>query len=148
MEGTLMESPKFLLSVHALIIYEGKVLLLRRAPSNFGTGLWEMPGGKPLSTANSLPEDVMREVDEETEISITNNRLLTVYEHRIEETSESYPGWRHIMFIYLCETSKPKTPRLSEEHDDFVWAKITDLNEREFMPGQEEVIRKTLGSRL
>ena len=140
-----MDNLKILLSVHAFIVCEGKVLLLRRsAQSGFGAGLWEMPGGKPDITAKDLMDDVIREIGEETAMAVTIRKLLTVAEHRIEEGGSPYSGFRHVLLVYLCDVSELKTPRLSEEHYYSRWAGITDLDKLKFMPIQEEVIRRAL----
>lgn len=66
-----LEKP-YIISVYAIIRNEkGEFLLLRRSEnSRTNPGKWDLPGGK-VNQAESLKEGVVREVWEETGISIS-----------------------------------------------------------------------------
>lgn len=65
-------APMFV-TVDAVVTYNGHVLLIRRKQSP-GRGLWALPGGF-IDQDNSLQDNVIRELREETRISVTNDRL-------------------------------------------------------------------------
>lgn len=51
--------------VHALVIKDGKILLVRRAPELLNGNLWGMPGGF-LNRDETAEQGVLRELKEET----------------------------------------------------------------------------------
>jgi ADP-ribose pyrophosphatase len=72
------ESPR--VGVGALVIHDGKVLLVKRGiqPSK---GLWAVPGGS-LELGESLVACAERETLEETGIVIRGEKLVYVYDYR------------------------------------------------------------------
>ena len=99
----------------ALIVKEGKILLLQRSlGSSFDPGLWELPGGK-ISYGEDLIEALLREVQEETGLEIMVRRPYKTW-HFTKE-----PFWVTGV-TFLCEYISGEV-LLSEEHDAFTWIK-------------------------
>ena len=65
-----MEKVRFHITVKGVVIYQGKVLVLKRVrPSTDGLGYWEMPGGG-LEYGETPHEALVRELKEETGLDI------------------------------------------------------------------------------
>jgi len=75
MERRLPVTP--LLTVDALIIYEGKIVLIRRKNLPF-KGLYALPGGF-VEVGETVEQAAMREAKEETGLDIKLIKLLGVY---------------------------------------------------------------------
>ena len=60
----------------AVIKYEDKVLLMRRASNQFFAGTWEFPGGK-VETGERISAALRRELDEELNITANVGKLIT-----------------------------------------------------------------------
>lgn len=65
-----MENIKFHITVKGIVIYNHKVLILKRIkPSSDGLGFWELPGGG-LEYGETPHEALIRELKEETNLDI------------------------------------------------------------------------------
>lgn len=78
---------------------------------------WDVPGGKVDS--NESPTDaVIREVQEETGLYVTDPELVT------SEGGE-WKGGRHDFFYYKVIVGQTYTPTLSTEHCEWRWVDIS-----------------------
>jgi 8-oxo-dGTP diphosphatase len=100
-------------AVKGIIRQEGKYLLIRRAAnSSFDPCLWDLPGGK-LEYGEELAETLMREVKEETDLTITVGRPFATWHF--------FKGEVFVTGItFLCEFQGGELA-LSFEHSDFKW---------------------------
>lgn len=90
-----------------------KALLIRRQDDDEeGGGTWESAGGK-VEENESLEEAIIREIREETGITVSPERLLYASLGEIN-------GEKHIFIVYLCTTNETKAV-LSAEHINFRW---------------------------
>ena len=112
---------RFGLAVKAVIFDEhGRCLPIRRSNQcrNF-VGQWEWPGGK-VDPGEDFADAVVREAKEETslEVEITGLAGATQFE---------MPS---INVVLLCMETRVIVgqTRLSEEHDDFVWVPLSNLD--------------------
>ncbi len=71
-----------------------KLLITRRKNSGLLAGLWEFPGGK-LLPGEKPEEGCLREITEETGLSVQIDRHLTRVKH-------SYTHFRIVMDVFLC----------------------------------------------
>ncbi len=78
-----------------LIRHNGKLLLQKRALGRFGGGKWDCPGGK-LQPAESLDECAVREIEEETGLTIGDPKLHGCFQVYFGGVSE--PDW--IVHVY------------------------------------------------
>jgi ADP-ribose pyrophosphatase YjhB (NUDIX family) len=71
----------------AILIEEGKILLVKHFDPRSGDSWWIPPGGGLLPEDDSILECAKREVYEETGLSITLGKLVYLREFRERETS-------------------------------------------------------------
>ncbi|RJE90285.1 NUDIX domain-containing protein [Paenibacillus sp. 1011MAR3C5] len=101
--------------VKAIIIRNGKVLLMRRSDEDqVAAGEWETPGGK-IDFGEQLERALIREVSEEAGIGITVEKLMYA------TTFHTAPDRQIILLSYHCSTDQD-TVILSEEHSAYAWA--------------------------
>ncbi len=105
------------LVVSAAIVYQNKILLVRRAPDDSHPGIWEFPGGG-VDENEKVVDAIRREVLEETNIELP---LLPKGEILTHPTRTAL----RIVVRFDIET-KPNVV-LSEEHDDFLFADIETI---------------------
>ena len=106
-----MARPKPRLAVRALILHEDRLLLVNAYPGA-RLGLWCAPGGG-CETGQSLPENLAREVMEETGV-----RVHVDTARYLASQPWPFPGSLMLGFIARAE---PDTPRASEELEDARW---------------------------
>lgn len=108
-----------------LIVHQGKVLIVKRAPDDeVGAGTWEFVGGK-LEFGENLEEALERETLEESGLNITIRKILYT------STFKTNPMRQVIFLVYLCEAINTNVI-LSNEHTDYLWASTDQL--RSFLP--------------
>jgi 8-oxo-dGTP diphosphatase len=116
-----MDSKPLALSVRILLFNpEGQVLLLLRSKrSKTNPGRWELPGGK-IDPGESFDTALNREIMEETG--------LTVQIHHAAGTAEQdVAGW-HVIHLVLTGTIQSGMARISDEHEEFCWVGIDEMN--------------------
>ena len=102
----------------------GKVLVLRRAAGeSFLPGFVDLPGGG--LEPGELPEDgVIREVREETGLTTSVVRILSVRPY-----TDGLGGNRPILIVFLLRLKDDQGQvRLSEEHDEYRWVERSELD--------------------
>jgi 8-oxo-dGTP diphosphatase len=124
------------LAVSAAIIRDGKFLLVRRArpPAN---GLYTLPGGV-VELGEKLTEAVVREVAEETKISIEPVALAGFRETVVRDGDDRVE--RH--FVILCFAARwcAGEPDLNEELSEARWIKPAELARLPTTPGLAEIV--------
>ena len=135
---------KLFVGVKALIVNEGKVLLLREAAYDEGTnmGKWDVPGGR-INEAESVPEGLAREIFEETGLKdVRIGDVLGVY--------ETFPVIKgemcHIIRIFYAAyiTEIPEVV-LSSDHDAYEWVQLSGCGDKMLVSNLEQLIEKVLG---
>ncbi len=113
-----MINKPFALSVKVVIRDQsGRILLLKRSLSSKGSpGKWEFPGGK-AELGEKFDEALLREVSEETGLTIRLTHVAGAAEHELPI--------RKIAYIIMEGRLESGEVRLSSEHDDYTW--ITPL---------------------
>lgn len=89
MQRREQEIPRvFRIVVAAAIVKEGTILLLqRKADEEVYPGLWELPSGKREFNETSV-EALVREVKEESGLSIVVERPISIFEYVVETPTE------------------------------------------------------------
>lgn len=97
----------------------GRCLLLKRSLSSKGNpGKWEFPGGK-IDPGESFDEALLREVAEETGLTISLDGVAGTAESDL-------PAWK-VVYLILEGRAELGQVLLSEEHDDHVWVDPEEL---------------------
>lgn len=103
-----------------------KILLLRRAGSD-NAGKWGIPGGR-CEEGEKFLDTARREAEEETGVKVSGSRF---------DEFEQIDG-RHKFMVYLYSIDQPFQCKISDEHDDWKWVPIDELNQYELHPKLEE----------
>ncbi len=98
-----------IVSVDAVIISDGALLLLRRN-NEPAKGEWWLPGGRVMF-CESLEGALRREVKEETGLEIETCRFINVY-------SRVFPQRHDITIAYLCQCKEGRI-KLNYEHSEY-----------------------------
>ena len=98
-------------AVKAIIIKDGKFLALHRKGA-IG-GWFDLPGGR-MEYGETAEETVIREVKEETGLSVKPIRVIGTWNNVKEE-------YQITGIFYLCSLKDSDEVILSEEHDDYKW---------------------------
>lgn len=102
--------------------YEGKLLIVKRAPHKFLGGKWEMPGGKP-EPEDTLTECIEREFREETGLKAKVIRPYHTY-------SDVHDGKEYHGVAYHMRLSEGIDGlTLSEEHTEHAFVSENDLGQ-------------------
>ncbi len=110
---------KLFVATKALVVYEGRVLLLREAGTyadGTNAGCYDVCGGR-LKPGEHFQEALKREVFEETGLVVTVGEPIAVGEWRPIVRDEQ---WQIVGIYFLCQASSAQV-RLSEDHDQYVW---------------------------
>ena len=116
-----MEHQLFKVTQNAVIKNDaGSILILKHT-----TGNWLLPGGKINKGENSI-EGLSREINEETGIKdFKINKILDVNSW-IENDKGSY------VVTFLINIPKMQDVKLSDEHIEYAWVGLNDLDNYQF----------------
>jgi len=127
-----------MVSVQALVIKEGRILLQKRLrePSK---GKWSIPGGR-IELGEAIYEAASREVLEECSIEIEIERVLDVADSilRDEEGRISY----HFVLIYLLARYKGGDVKAQSDAEDVRWVTTDELAELDIHPQLRAVLMR------
>jgi len=114
-----LEKP-YIVSVYAILRNEkGEFLLLRRSEnSRTNPGKWDLPGGK-VNPDESLKEGVVREVWEETGISIVPGDIAGEVNFELPE--------KKVIAIVFNGGYIVADVKLSYEHSEYAWLSLEDI---------------------
>lgn len=107
-------------TVGAAIVVDNEVLLIKRAAHEHLAGTWELPSGK-LEEGETHAEALAREVYEEVGVIMTYQLLALP-----NGTYHSKSGRLTTQYNYLIEVDSTELT-LSEEHDEFTWLPLREL---------------------
>jgi 8-oxo-dGTP pyrophosphatase MutT (NUDIX family) len=119
-----------ILMVTALIENKGKYLVLKRSNKNLtNKRKWQFPEGK-VKFGEDLVKALKREVEEETNLVVTNAKLLGIHSTILKEARGAFRMFRT---IFRCKViGKIK---LSEEHYEHAWVDRKELDKLYFLEG-------------
>jgi ADP-ribose pyrophosphatase YjhB (NUDIX family) len=106
----------------AIVIHDGKVLLLRRRPDFVEGGKWGLPGGF-MDRDETLVECVRREVLEESGYEISDPTLLLII-----DTPNRPNDWerQNVAFIYFCNAGE-QVGEPDDEATEQKWFPLSEL---------------------
>jgi colanic acid biosynthesis protein WcaH len=110
-------------TVDAIIVHEGKFLLLKRNNPPV-KGEWWLPGGR-IKKGETFEEAVKREVREETGLECRVIRQLGVINH-------TFPEVHVVSVFYLVESDSPEV-KLNKEHSEYRWVSKLPENAHQYV---------------
>ena len=131
-----------LLGVGAIIVRHEKVLVVRRATPPL-KGDWSIPGGL-VETGETTRQAVVREISEETGLTIEPIELIEVFE-RILRDRDSRVQYHFVVIDYLCRIVSGAS-RPGSDVSEIRWAQFDDLEALRITPETRNVIQKALGA--
>ncbi|RJQ19318.1 NUDIX hydrolase [Candidatus Woesearchaeota archaeon] len=100
-----MTEPKLFLATKAIIVHNGKILLLKESKKytdGTNAGRYDFPGGR-LKPGERYDDALLREVREETGLDVEISNTLCVNEWRPTVRDEHW----HIVGVSFCAAQKP-----------------------------------------
>lgn len=124
------------LGVGALILRENHVLLVERGKPPL-VGYWSIPGGL-VETGERLEDALIREVWEETGLTVTTDFIATVFE-RIMPDATGGCEYHYVLVDFYC-TVHGGDLRPGDDASSVQWFEIDALNNLTMTQGTREVI--------
>ena len=135
--------PQFpMVGVHALVLKEGRMLLIKRSkePSK---GKWSIPGGR-VELGEAISDAAKREVLEECSVEIEIERIFDVADNIIRD--EKGRVRYHFVLIYLLARYKGGEVKALSDADDARWVTIKELAELDVHPQLRTVLLRAISS--
>lgn len=109
-------------AVNAIILNENKEVLFteRSLNDDFLPGYWELPGGG-IDYGEIPQEALIREIKEECGLEIEIIKPVAANSYFIKDI-------QRIEITFLCKVINPARVKLSHEHSDYKWLKVTEIN--------------------
>lgn len=108
--------------VKGIILYEEKVLVLKRSNTDeIGAGNWEFVGGS-IEYGEGLEEALLREIKEEISIDVKIEKILYA------TTYNAKPNRYDVIIVYKCKAEDDNI-KLSEEHSEYKWVNEKELRQ-------------------
>ena len=105
----------------SLIVFNRRVLIIKRSDYCIGEGEWDIPGGG-IRFGESLLDCLHREIKEETGLTVRIDRLLYAITALVNPV-------RQIVGLTYLSYADSDTVILSHEHTDYLWATKKQLRE-------------------
>jgi ADP-ribose pyrophosphatase YjhB (NUDIX family) len=129
-----------IVGVGAVILREGRVLIVRRANPPL-QGQWSIPGGA-LDLGEKLRDGVAREVREETGLEVEVGPVLDVFDS-IFPDAEGRTQYHYVLIDYLCRPLSG-TATAASDASELRWARPDELETLGMKQVTIEVIRKAV----
>lgn len=134
-----MASERPIVGVGAVVLREGRVLLIRRGKEPL-KGRWLIPGGT-VELGETLEEAVAREVREETGIAVRAREVVLVFD-RIERAGSDVI-YHYVIVDYLCEDLGGELCPGSDA-EDAAFVSPSELEAYDVPPLARELVEKML----
>ena len=119
--------------VVAALIWEGNRFLACQRPANKARALlWEFVGGK-VEPGETPEEALIRECREELDITVVPRDVFLTVIHE-------YPDLTVKLTLFNASIAEG-TPK-ALEHNDIRWITVAEIDELEFCPADEEILKK------
>lgn len=134
--------PKLFLAVKAFVVFENKILIIRESPA-YETGVqpgkFDVPGGR-IKPGESWKKTLLREVNEETGLTVTIGKPFFVNEVRNQVKDEE---WQIVRVFFECQTNSNQV-QVSTDHDRFEWINPSEYKNYLLIPNLVEVFQAFL----
>lgn len=118
---------RYRIAVRGIVEVEGKFLILKRTkPARGERDFWELPGGGQ-DFGESPQEALIRELDEETGLSVIVGQPVCVWHHLRPDNVQI------IGMTFKCKAMSTEI-RLSEEHSEYAWVTKDELASYKVFP--------------
>jgi 8-oxo-dGTP pyrophosphatase MutT (NUDIX family) len=121
---------RFPVSVKGVVLRGDTVILVKNRRDE-----WELPGGK-LERSEEPAACVTREIEEELRLSISPDQLLDAWVYTIG------PGTAVLVVSYGCTETSMRDAVLSDEHTEFDWIPLGDVETLRMPAGYKSSIRR------
>lgn len=135
---------KIFAATKALIVHEGKVLILRESTKyadGSNAGRYDVVGGR-VEPGQRFDDSLIREISEETGLKVKLGKPFCVNEWRPVVRGEQ---WQIIATFFECHSDSEKVT-LSQDHDQYLWIDPKDYKKYNIIatnwPAFEEFIEK------
>jgi 8-oxo-dGTP diphosphatase len=126
-----------LVGVGAIIIDEGRVLLVKRGHPPLA-GEWSIPGGV-LEVGETLRQAAVREAREETCLSVETADLLGVYDRVVRDDAER-TRYHYVLVDFLCRRVAGEA-RAAGDADEVQWFTPSEAAKLPLAEDSAEVVR-------
>lgn len=99
--------------VGAVLIHEGRVLLIRRGKEPL-RGRWVVPGGT-VELGETLEQALVREVEEETGLLVRPREVVAVFDRILREADRV--DYHYVIVDYLCDYVSGEARAASDAED-------------------------------
>ena len=130
LKGGFLLSLKLSVSIKGIIFNNENILLLKNERNE-----WELPGGR-IEEYENPEECLVREVQEELGINCTVEKIIDSW------VFEVLKGKFVFIVTYLCKCDNYSNILISEEHKEYKWVHLGELEHINVPEGYKESIRK------
>ena len=134
-------SPKLpRVAVGALVLHEGKILLVERGKPP-AQGVWALPGGR-VKWGETLVEAIKREVKEETGIEIDVGEIIYTFDS-ITQSALGEIDYHYVIIDFLAHPIEPVgLPQASDDAADAAWVTPAQIDTLPMSQTTLELIHK------
>ena len=125
-----------IVGVGAVIVHEGRVLLVKRGAPPL-VGQWSLPGGV-VELGETLRTAAVREAREETGLTVEAGELLEVFD-RIIPGENGRPQYHYVLIDFLCRVTGGEL-RAGGDAADVAWASENELEKYRLEKPARDVI--------
>ena len=118
--------------VAALIWDENRFLACQRPPHKARGLLWEFVGGK-VEPGETREQALIRECQEELAITVAVQNVFMEVDH-------VYPDLTVHLTLFNASIAEGTPQKI--EHNDLRWLTVEEIDEYEFCPADEEILRR------
>lgn len=139
--STVAAPSRPIVGVGAVVLHEGRVLLIRRGKAPL-RGRWVIPGGT-VELGETLVDALVREVREETGLDVRPVEILTVFD-RIDRDDRGRVVHHFVIVDYLCEYLAGEVSSGSDA-EDALFAAPDELPAYDLPEKAREVVEDAFG---
>ena len=133
-----------IIGIGAVIVEQGRVLLVRRATEPL-KGEWSVPGGM-LELGEKLRDGVRREVAEETGLQVEAGEVLDVVDS-IFQDENGRAQYHYVLIDYLCRVVSGQA-KAGSDVSEVRWVQEAELGALGLRDSIEQVLHKGLARSL
>ena len=122
----------------AIVEDKGKILIAKRKQDQMLGGLWEFPGGKQ-ELGETLEETVIRELKEETGLTIT-------IEKKLSDVLHVFSHFKLTITPFVCKKEKGTAKALSS--DEVKWINVSAFDKYPFPTVNKKIINEYLAKKI